>query len=269
MLNFASTFVNSLRNSDVLSPTPKKKTLQHTGCKGEAHGHGTYEPFQRSPSLRGSKKDSSPFQRTGSLRGSKTKPPVPPKPKTASISSENFSESDSIDSSDNKTKSSEEVVRKQNDVSTRLYSNGTKASEAKTAKMRHLDIFDVDEASWMGGLRKNSDDGGALKKKVNNNADKPGDESPFVRSRNGSIKRNGKSETGQSTPKAPPRSYLRGSFRRNKVKCVEYSDVAVMSSSRKFLGYFNISDKSNCLKDLEAFVRHAEVSYSFLPCILF
>lgn len=44
------------------------------------------------------------------------------------------------------------------------------------------------------------------------------------------------------------------------MKCVEYSDVAVMSSSRKFLGYFNVSDKTNCLKDLGEFVRHTEVS---------
>lgn len=311
MLNFASTFVNSLRNSDVLSPTPKKRTIQHTGCKGSAHGHGSYNSletsterasFERTPSIRRngclvevanaepkktvlnrservSESDSlesgqktpkpSPFQRTSSVRSSKgklaKKPPVPAlKPKTASISSENFSESDSIDSSDNKTKSSEENSKKHNDVCSRLYSSGTKASEAKTAKMRHLDIFDVDEASWMGGLRKVADEShiNSLKKKITNLTSEA--DNPFARSRNGSIRRSGKVEnlsksdqTSQS-PKVPPRSFLRKSFRRNKVKCADYSDIALMSADRKTMGFFYLGDKVNCLKKLEEFYKKPE-----------
>ncbi|KAH1011095.1 hypothetical protein HUJ04_000531 [Dendroctonus ponderosae] len=311
MLNFASTFVNSLRNSDVLSPTPKKRTIQHTGCKGSAHGHGSYNSletsgphgsFERTPSTRrngcsvqvtnaepkksilnGSERVSesdslesgqktpkpSPFQRTSSMRSSKgklaKKPPVPVlKPKTASISSENFSESDSIDSSDNKTKSSEENSKKHNDVCSRLYSSGTKASEAKTAKMRHLDIFDVDEASWMGGLRKVADEShmNSLKKKITNLTSEA--DNPFSRSRNGSIRRSGKvenlskSDQNSQTPKVPPRNFLRKSFRRNKVKCVDYGDIALMSADRKTMGFFYLGDKVNCLKNLEEFNKNSE-----------
>lgn len=300
MLNFASTFVNSLRSSDVLSPTPKKRNLQHTGCKGSAHGHGNYNPpespsepcaFERSPSIRKSSKKAngtsservsesesletgqrtpkpSPFQRTSSLRSSRGKltkkpPVVAPKPKTASISSENFSESDSIDSIDNKTKGSEESSKKQNDVCSRLFNSGTKASEAKTAKMRHLDIFDVDEASWMGGLRRVSEESNISiqKKKVE-------PDNTFARSRNGSLRRSSKIENllkNDHAPKVPPRNHLRLSFRRNKVKCVEYDEVARMSRDRKFGGFFSAGDKSNCLKDLEVFLRkpkNIEVSFN-------
>ncbi|CAG9770131.1 unnamed protein product [Ceutorhynchus assimilis] len=290
MLNFASTFVNSLRNNDVLSPTPRKRNLQHTGCKGSAHGHGNYNPaespsepcaFQRVPSIkrnfnsngisseRVSESDSidsnqkptsktSPFQRTSSLRSSRGKliikkpPAIPasPKPKTASISSENYSESDSIDSADNKTKCSEETIKKQNSVSSRLFNSGTKASEAKTAKMRHLDIFDVDEASWMGGLRKVSEESNVQVQKrkqfLNDEVDN------FSRSRSGSSRKN-----SFSSPKVPPRNNLRRSFRRIKVKCVEYSQLAEMSMDRKFAGFFNSSDKS-ALKDLEGFLKKVE-----------
>ncbi|KAF7266682.1 hypothetical protein GWI33_020014 [Rhynchophorus ferrugineus] len=316
MLNLASNFMNSLRKNDVLSPTPKKRHAQHTGCKGAAHGHGNYNspesptepsPFSRTPSLTRrnpspakkpfadvkngkttsndnvSETDSldsgetkanitkpSPFQRTSSLRGSKgkllKKPPLLPKPKTASISSENYSESDSIDSSDMKVKHNEETVKKQGDVSCRLFNSVTKASEAKTAKMRHLDIFDVDESGWMSGLRKASDDPATTsqkKKTIINGSETP--ESPFVRSRNSSTRRSGKFEnnnktetsTGQnhSSAKLMTRNSFRRSFKKNKIKCIGYDEVELISRSRKNAGYFQVTDKANCLKELETFLK--------------
>ncbi|XP_050299699.1 unconventional myosin-XVIIIa isoform X2 [Anthonomus grandis grandis] len=308
MINFASTFVNSLRSSEVLSPTPKKRNVQHTGCKGSAHGHGNYTPtenpelpcqLQRWPSIKRqpspaksltnnegrktitnntdkvSEVDASakhsPFQRTSSLRGSKSKmvrkpPPIPPKPKSASVSSENFSESDSIDS-DNKTKSSEEAIKKQNDVSSRLFSSGTKASEAKTAKMRHLDIFDVDEAGWAGGLRKTSEDCtiSILKKKIITEKSKSDEaDGTIVRSRSNSIRRNSKVENGAKaetngfSPRVPSRNSFRRSFKRNKAKCVGFDEIAQMSLDRKFVGFFNVNDKANCFRNIDGFARRAK-----------
>lgn len=142
---FNGSFENSLRNGSYTSPNSPKnqKPHQHTSCKGAAHGTGTYI------------KDGA-FQRTPSKRY--TKPPkIPPsEKKSTSVSSEGFSESDSLDSLGEKTKTSQNnnSVDK-NEVSSRLYTSTTKASVAKTAKMRHLDIFDVEDCSWPNALRKN------------------------------------------------------------------------------------------------------------------
>lgn len=312
--------MNSLRSNDALSPTPKKRNVQHTGCKGTAHGHGNYSspetnpepcPFQRTPSIKrnnssvkasndgiDTKTNSvencsesdpldlkngkpSPFQRTSSLRGSRgkmmKKPPLLPKPKTASISSENYSETDSIDSSETKTKCSEETSKKQDEVCSRLFSSGTKASEAKTAKMRHLDIFDVDETGWMSGLRKVTDDANIniQKKKALVNGSEA--DNPFMRSRNGSIRRSGKIEnlnkidngavSNGHTPKPIPRNSFRKGVKKSKFKCVDYDEVQEMSRNRKNCGFFSVADIANCYKGLEDFSKEivdSEVSFYLL-----
>ncbi|KAJ8953630.1 hypothetical protein NQ314_007235, partial [Rhamnusium bicolor] len=199
MLHIATTFENSLRGRDLLSPVPKKRTsTQHSSCKGTAHGTGNYStvanisdveksPFQRSSSKRWSRKSIGSSAKEKDSNAKKT---------TASVSSENFSESDSLESVGDKTKgcdTADDVNKKSNDVCSRLFKCVTKSSIAKTAKMRHLDIFDVDDNSWIGGLRKTAGDDSekTTKKKqgCENDYTKTLQENGFSMSRNGSMRR--------------------------------------------------------------------------------
>lgn len=329
MLHFASAFENSLRK-DISSPLPKR----HNSCKGAAHGTGNYgcfiekecdlekNPFQRNGSKRWSTRstasrkvsetsfdtesvtsevDKSPFQRNIPVRRSvKSSPVRKPEKKNASVSSENFSESDSLDSLGEKTKSSDttdDTAKKSSDVCSRLYNNVTKSSLAKTARMRHLDIFDVDDNSWMGGLRKNTADDTekVIRQKLIDN------ESPFNRSRHGSLRRklsdqscdskcedasskaaNGIQENGVSrnkngfvrkqdsdklnsgsTPKAPPRSSFRKKHLKfknlSRAKHISYEEILFMSLNKKTNGFFSVVDKSNCFKEFaDLLEKHIE-----------
>lgn len=292
MLHIASSFENSLRRDILASPLPKR----HTSCKGVAHGTGNYaakpdkecdhahSPFQRNDSKRWSRRSSingrsndgediekSPFQRTSSARWSGRSKKSEKKP--PSISSDNFSESDSLDSGE-KTKSSDttdDAQKKDNDVSNRLFKNVTKSSMAKTAKMRHLDIFDADENCWIGGLRKNiADDigkspkqevdspfsrSGSLRKSMSkeNGAAKHSQENGFSKVKTGSIKKNDtekavngfhRNDTGRNSFKG-----RRLNSKLSKIKCITYDEIVFMSNNKKTAGFFNVVDKNNRFKE--------------------
>lgn len=292
-------------------PYPKK----HSSCKGKAHGSGNYgcveekeceldkSPFQRNNSKRWSGKgrqtprkysensidtesvksvdtNKSAFQRNGSVRGSLKSETKNTEKKPTSVSSDNFSESDSLDSLGEKKTSdnTEDANKKESAVSNRLYNGVTRSSIAKTARMRHLDIFDVDDNIWMGGLRKNNTPDEAdkkLKQKLLNEF-----ENAFDRSKNGSFKRRNSSHSVDSNdvkstkeeigsvkskgipPKVPPRNSLkRRSFRSPKllkIKQICYDDVLFMSTNKKTLGYFYIVDKNECFKDFKEILANED-----------
>ncbi|XP_044261051.1 unconventional myosin-XVIIIa isoform X2 [Tribolium madens] len=208
---FNGSFENSLRNGSYTSPkTPKNQTYQHNSCKGTAHGTGTYikdGAFQRIPSKR------------------YAKPPQVPtsdKTKSTSVSSEGFSESDSLDSLGEKTKNG--TTERKLDVSSRLYNSTTKASVAKTAKMRHLDIFDV---SWTNNLRKGT--------------------------------RNKKNKRRENLKKALGDKLVLGEGKRHrKIENVDYVDVAFFAENKKFPGYFRTLDLSQCYKNMTEFMAKSE-----------
>lgn len=311
MLHIASAFESSLRKAISSSSSSKK----HNSCKGSAHGTGNYgcytekecdldkSPFQRNNSKRWSTRsnvsrkisetsfdtesvtsevDKNQLQRNTksrwSLRSTSTRKI---EKKNSSISSENFSESDSLDSLGEKTKSSDttdDSAKKPNDICSRLYNSVTKSSVAKTAKMRHLDIFDVEENNWIGGLRKNVSEesekqklavdnenfsrarNGSVRKKSIDTDSKPEDLTTKVikdsqdnyisRNKSGSVK---KPDSDKPPPKAPPRSSFRN--KRNKYKffskapCIAYEEILFMSLNKKTNGFFRIVDKTNCFKD--------------------
>lgn len=300
MLHLASPFESSLRGGkDVSSPIPKKRgSAQHSFCKGVAHGTGNYvsAPEKVSP------EDKSPFERNSSKRWSRKSTKESKKEdndtkKTASVSSENFSESDSLDSLGDKTKVSDvtdDVVKKASNVVSRLFNSVTKSSVAKTAKMRHLDIFDVDENSWVGGLRKSTtnDDNDKISKKkqpCTDDSPKAPQENGFCRSRNGSIRRNSSGSNAESDKttsntengfsRARNNSIrrsgkqldgskavgTRGSFKRknsirklSKVKTIDYEEILFISNNKKASGFFGNVDKDYCFKKLEDLIRQKD-----------
>ncbi|KAK9892565.1 hypothetical protein WA026_020553, partial [Henosepilachna vigintioctopunctata] len=132
--------------------------------------------------------------------------------------SEGASESDSLDS----VKNLDDLKSRFSiDVCSRLFTNGTKASEAK---MRHLDIFDLEETSWESALRKSKPTNIPKKDVSQENGE------VFSRSRNGSI---------------------RGSFRKNlsgKNKDIDWKKVYFIASIRKHVGFFSSLDKKNCFR---------------------
>ncbi|KAJ8980816.1 hypothetical protein NQ317_000548 [Molorchus minor] len=274
MLQMASTFENSLRGRDVPSPFPRKKPQNHTSCKGLVHGTGNYSPT--------TDVDKSPFQRGSSGRWSrkslgsarKTQDAGDGDKKPTSVSSENCSESDSLESVGEKTKSSEttEPAKKSDNICARLFKSVTKASMAKTAKMRHLDIFDVDENSWIGGLRKASTEDIDKSKPT---GDKVPQESGLNRSRNGSMRKKGGDENGKDvgvsrgrngSGKQSGEDFARSSFRRkslirkgwSKVKCVKYDEILFASENRRANGFFGSVNGVNCFKDLNEMIEEAK-----------
>ncbi|XP_063927434.1 unconventional myosin-XVIIIa isoform X2 [Zophobas morio] len=205
---FAGSFESSLRGA---SNSPKSaKSHGHGACRGTAHGTGNYV------------KDGA-FQRTPSKRYRKQSPVSTEKTKSASVSSEGFSESDSLDSLGEKTK----IVAKNVDVSSRLYASTTKASEAKTAKMRHLDIFDVDDAKWTNDLR-----------------------SDKTRNKNKKNKRkeNLKKVLGDKLVLVDKKKRFR---KLSQVQNVDYSCVVFVAESRKSSGFYTSLDKDTCFKNLD------------------
>lgn len=301
-------FANSLRK-DTLSPLPKK----HSSCKGTAHGSGNYGPieekecdldkssFQRNNSKRwsgrtklNSRKNSensietesvksvdvskSPFQRNGSARWSLKSNSKKTEKKPTSLSSDNFSESDSLDSLGDKTKgcdNTDDATKKEHDICNRLYNGVTRSSIAKTAKMRHLDIFDVDENVWVGGLRKSnaSDDSDKKsKQKLLNEI-----ENAFDQSRNTSLGRknhNQNCENGNTTKDTSQEGALnrqkvihrdstkRKSFKYKNVsrmKQVGYAEILFMSLNKKTAGFFNVVNKNDCFKDFKDILLKKEI----------
>ncbi|KAJ8917233.1 hypothetical protein NQ315_002250 [Exocentrus adspersus] len=241
MLHVASTFENSLRDgrSAASSPLPGKRN-EHASCKGTVHGTGNYSgPGE--------------FQRTSSKRWSKTTKT------SASVSSENFSESDSVDSSGGEKNKNccEATEDKKASIVTRLFNSVTKSSMAKTAKMRHLDIFDVDDNSWIGGLRKTPSEENASRMRRSSVGSNAESESNF--SRNGSIRRSAKKV---ETPKPPTRSNFnrKNSLRKSlcKIKPVKYHEVVFVSNNRKTTGFYHSFDQRCCFKDLEEMTKTAK-----------
>lgn len=309
-------FENSLRR-DTSSPIPKK----HSSCKGTAHGTGKYGcvdekecEFDRSSIQRNSSKRSSgksyqstrklsensietesaksveihksSLQRNGSARWSLKSNSKKPEKKPTSVSSDNFSESDSLDSLGDKAKSSDttdDANKKESDISKRLYNGITRSSIAKTAKMRHLDIFDVDDNVWVGGLRKNNTFDEAdkkLKQKLLNEI-----ENAF--SRNGSLRRKNANQNcdncdtkylkdtnqqnGSSKPKVlPSKLTQRGTLKRKsfrfknftKAKQISYEEISFMSTNKKTAGLFYVVDKNNCFKELSEILMKKNVQVS-------
>lgn len=307
-------FENSLRR-DTSSPIPKK----HSSCKGAAHGTGNYGlveekeevdkcPFQRNNSKRWSGRsdksfrkisdscieteslkapevNKNTFQRNGSARWSFKSNSKKPEKKPTSVSSENFSESDSLDSLGDKTKCSdsiEDTNKKESVVSNRLYNGVTRSSIAKTAKMRHLDIFDVDDSVWIGGLRKNNAPDEAdkkLKQKLLNEI-----ENTFDRSRSGSLRRRSSNPTSENPgdkhgkdtskenlsvkpkgipPKVPPRNNLRRQsfkFKNGKrPKQYSYEEIFFMSYNKKTAGFFNVVASNDCFKDFNEILSRKNI----------
>lgn len=296
MLHLASPFESSLRGGrDISSPIPKKRNnAQHSFCKGTAHGTGNYSTPEKE-----TQEENSPFQRSSSKRWSRKSAKESKKvesgtKKTASVSSENFSESDSLDSLGDKTKTSDvadDAAKKASSVVSRLFNSVTKSSVAKTAKMRHLDIFDVDDNSWVGGLRRtasNDESDKASKKKEASNGDsvKVSQENSFSRSRNSSVRRNssGSNPENDKTASNAENGFSRArngsvrrsgkqvdnakvvggraSFRRknsirklSKVKSIDYEEILFVSSNKKASGFCGNVGKNYCFKTLEELIQ--------------
>lgn len=322
MLHVPGPFENSLRGGDLLSPTPRTKKLHHM-CKGATHGGGNFPPpkeeechkeegiFQRNNSRRWSGRRKTKEEAQDELppvpfprRNSKRFPPVPKKeevksPKQpASLSSDNYSHSDfsgseSLESVEHKSGSkasdhSDDSKAKTNDICSRLFSSTTKSSMAKTAKMRHLDIFDVDESgNWIGNLRKPSEEQDKNKhqsrransgertpetrdrsssarrdnsKVVAEVLKSPQEESPFVRmnKNSSSFKRKiasivkpvqSKAESGFSRFGRGSFKFGRKSFKKMNLKTVTYDEISLMSRNKKALGFFFHVDPKECFKE--------------------
>lgn len=227
-------FENSLRGGVFIPPNAPKK-VQHHACKGTAHGSGNYggSNFQRTPSIK--------------KKISQTEQIAKDKSKSASVSSEGASESDSFDSTTSGEKPKAALPDnnpQKKHVTSRLFTNVTKASEAKTAKMRHLDIFDVDDVSscWTNDLRNNS------KKNIND---------AKYKSRRDSLRK----VLDDRLVLWDRRVGLRRSFRFKKfgkIESVNYEDVAKEAAIRKNAGFFRCLDNKACFKRLEAMVRVAQ-----------
>lgn len=293
-------FENSLRKNTP-SPIPRK----HSSCKGVAHGSGSYgsveekecdsdkSPFQRNNSKRWSgrakqvpKKSSettvegesqkaeevkkSLLQRNGSGRWSFKSSTKKAEKKATSVSSDNFSESDSLESIGDKTKNFDNTDdTNKKDVCNRLYNGVTIASIAKTAKMRHLDIFDVDENVWVGGLRKTSSSEEADKKQKQKNLNEI--ENIFDKSRLLTLRRKGPHDNGfqdflTSKPRIFHREGLKNrSFREknsSKIKQKSYEEILFMSVNKKTPGFFYVVDKNDCFKDINEILLKKEVQVS-------
>lgn len=150
MFHLQKAFENSLRGGyGDISPTnlKAKLSLQHKSCKGTMHALGNY---CKSPTLEKITNGVSPKLPNNNRLTSKAK--------SSSVSSEGFSESDSVDSLGEKNSSKnsdvnvEEANKKNLSICDRLHTATTKASQAKTAKMRYLEDADDDDIMWIEDL---------------------------------------------------------------------------------------------------------------------
>lgn len=217
MYHLQKTFENSLRggNSDFSIANLRNK---HKTCKGNLHATGGN--YQK---------------------------PAPKKTKSSSVSSEGFSESDSVDSL------KDEANRKNSAISDRLHNTSTKASHAKTAKMRYLEDGD-DDSLWIEDVAKTK----------NNFVRASGARNSF--SNRGSF-RNKTTPTSTNTngvkiltPPTPNigngirNGLLRCSGRRSVRKkwkgvCLSWEEAWFRANNRK-VHCFGSDDKTNCFKDL-------------------
>lgn len=238
-------FENSLRGGSDFSITNLKN--KHKTCKGTLHAAGNYQKVATAPQN---------------------------KIKSSSVSSEGFSESDSVDSL------KDEANRKNSAICDRLHNASTKASIAKTAKMRYLEDADEDTV-WIEDLPKST-------KREPAAAQKKASESPnnFVRasaarnsftSSRGSFRKttptNGiKNSTitngvKSSTPPTPVvngirNNLLRSSGRRSVRKkwkggLLSWEEAWFRANNKK-VHWLNSDDKTNCFKDLNSLMARTD-----------
>lgn len=249
MFHLQKAFEASLRGgSDSSLANIKSK---HKTCKGTLHATGNYQ-----------------------------KPPPQPhvKVKSSSVSSEGFSESDSVDSL------KEEANKKNSAICDRLHNTSTKASFAKTAKMRYLEDGNDEDIVWIEDLANGVDKEKKQKRKddlkknmIGEQKQKNEEKNNFVRSsftRNsftrGSFKKtptmngttNGKTSTppvSNGKPSTPllngsRNNFVRNSTRRSTKKKIKggsltWEEAWFRANNRK-VHYFSGDDKTNCFKDL-------------------
>lgn len=235
MYHLQKAFENSLRGGNDLSPASLKN--KHKTCRGTLHGTGNYQKSSNG------------------------------KVKSSSVSSEGFSESDSVDSL------KEEANKKNSAICDRLHNTLTKASYAKTAKMRYLEDGNDEDVVWIEDLansKQNKKE--ATKKLAGGQKSKEEEPGNFVRSsgaRNsfsrGSLRKTTPNQNGVSSPAgvkpATPvlngtrNNFLRSSWRRStrkKVKggCLSWEEAWFRANNRK-VHCLSGDDKTNCFKDLQ------------------
>lgn len=235
MYHLQKTFEASLRGGSGFSPANLKS--KHKTCKGTLHATGNYQ---------------------------KTAPTPPTKVKSSSVSSEGFSESDSVDSL------KEEANKKNTAICDRLHNTLTKASFAKTAKMRYLEDGNDEDVLWIEDLANGADKEKkqqrkeALKKVLGG---KPDEQNGFVRSSTtrGSFSSRGslrKTTTTNGKTPTPPvmnrNNLLRNSTRRSARKkwkggTVTWEEAWFRANNRK-VHCLGGDDKTNCFKDLSVLV---------------
>ncbi|KAF2900129.1 hypothetical protein ILUMI_06047, partial [Ignelater luminosus] len=181
MYHLQKAFENSLRCGPEPSPKAPRKNvaLQHRACKGTAHACGNYTKNVNNcndqlvntlkvnnvnvdnKNLNLQENGQNVNNKLEDLNNKHNNKFKRKNSKTSSVSSEGHSESDSLDSLTDKKPNevlqmSSDSTPKQSNVSIvdRLHSTATKASIAKTAKMRYLELDDEDDACWMQDLRK-------------------------------------------------------------------------------------------------------------------
>lgn len=268
MYHLQKSFEASLRGGSDFSLASIKS--KHKTCKGTLHATGNYQ-----------------------------KPPQS-NVKSSSVSSEGFSESDSVDSL------KDEVNKKNSAICDRLHNASTKASYAKTAKMRYLEEGVDEDNLWIEDLANVVD----KKRKEGGQKSEVEEKSNFVRSSStrssfsrGSFRKtpisngkvsappvvNGKTSTppvvngkistlstvnGKSSAPSTPQvngirhNFLRSSIRKSvkkKIKsgCLSWEEAWFRANNRK-VHYMGGDDKTNCFKDLNVLLLQAEVRQKVL-----
>lgn len=224
MHHLQKAFENSLRGGTDFSIASLKS--KHKTCKGTLHATGNYHKTQTTTNT---------------------------KVKSSSVSSEGFSESDSVDSL------KEEANKKNSAICDRLHNAATKASHAKTAKMRYLEDGD-EETVWI------EDKQPPVQKKQNGSFVRatPARNSLTMR---GSFRKitppsNGIKTTPPVTIAGNRNNLLRSSGRRSVRKKqqkggggVGWEEIWFRAVNRKVHCLGGGDDKTNCFKDLEALVK--------------
>lgn len=249
------TFENSLRggNTDFSIASLKNK---HKTCKGTLHATGNHHPKTTTNS-------SNPSSNSNN------------KLKSSSVSSEGFSESDSVDSL------KDDANRKNSAICDRLHNAATKASYAKTAKMRYLEDGNDDDVVWIEDLNEKNKQPMAkktvaIKNEPTNNFIRAAATRNSFNSR-GSFRKTTPTTNGLAKITTPPtsntingnsrNSVFRSSGRRSvRVKkwkggCISWEEAWFRANNRK-VHCFGGDDKTNCFKDLNALLAAAKSEVS-------
>lgn len=223
MHHLQKAFENSLRGGTDFTIAGLKS--KHKTCKGTLHATGNYNKITTNTNT---------------------------KVKSSSVSSEGFSESDSVDSL------KEEANKKNTAICDRLHNAATKASHAKTAKMRYLEDGGDEDTLWIEDKPVQKKQNGGFVRAT------PARSSLTMR---GSFRKITPPANGVKT--TPPvavnggnrNNLLRCSGRRSVRKkqqkggCVGWEEVWFGAVNRKVHCLGGGDDKTNCFKDLEALVK--------------